>query len=72
MVVEVIHMSGFWYAMAILFWVVIALLACSFIVDTLVKFEYYRWDREARELERIGNVIDEKLDELCDNMNDGQ
>lgn len=61
----ILELDGFWYAMAILFWILFALAVVTLISDAWLNIIYYRWNKEDREqikLEcQVGEIIEEKL-----------
>lgn len=45
----ILELDGFWYAMAILFWILFALAVVTLIIDTWLNIIYYKWNKEDRE-----------------------
>lgn len=61
----VFELAGFWYAMAIMFWILLAIAIVTLISDAWLNIIYYRWNKEDREqlkLERqVGEIIEAKI-----------
>ena len=61
----IFELSGFWYAMAIMFWILLALAVVTLISDAWLNIIYYKWNKEDREqikLEcQVGEIIEAKI-----------
>lgn len=62
----IIDVYGFWYALAIMIFIILAILAVCFIGELFIKFVYYKWDKE----ERQKNNIIEELSKMQDSGGD--
>ena len=61
----IFELDGFWYAMAIMFWILLAIAVVTLISDAWLNIIYYRWNKEDREqlkLEhKVGEIIEAKI-----------
>lgn len=49
-------LDGFWIVYAIFWWVIAACCTVSVILYVFVCLEYWRWDREEREREKLREI----------------
>ena len=47
--------------LGILFWVLFSMFVVTSLITCFVSFEYYRWNKQDRELEQVGEMIDAKI-----------
>ncbi len=56
-----LEIPGFWYAMSIMVWILLALLVVTMISDAWLHIVYYKWDKEEKQKKQVGEIIDAKL-----------
>ena len=53
--------TTFWMIMAIVFWVLLALTVVGFMAWIYTQVQYYKWDKEDRQFEKMKEYIEQAI-----------
>ena len=63
--------TTFWMIMGIIFWILLALTVVTFMIWTFSQLQYYKWDKEDRQFDKMKEYIEQAIkSETDDNKAD--